>query len=129
VLGFIKPLSPFPDKLTPVALCPWTPYGRPLPYVKHAELYARGVSNKCRLPSKGVNLSYYLALGNASDGWVARHLGNLVHVHRYQQSAGTHVCGGTGCLATSVACTNYYYVIAKRHVLFQILCTKLHIHF
>ena len=38
IVGMVEPVAPFPDKLSPVALRPWRPYGRSLALVEHSEL-------------------------------------------------------------------------------------------
>ena len=120
MVGMVEDGSPFPDKLASVALSTWTPYGRTLTDVEHSKLYGGFVGHDTHLSAQCVNLSYNLSLCNSSDGRIATHLTNLVHVHRYQTGVGTHVCSGCSSLASGVSSTYNDYVIIEVHNLYLI---------
>ena len=44
ILGFIEYMTPFPDKLSSIALGTGTPYGRPFTYVQHTKLDGGSIS-------------------------------------------------------------------------------------
>ena len=112
ILRFIESFSPLPDKLASVALGTRAPNGRPFANVQHTELDGGGISHQTHLSAKGIDLSYNLPLGDASDGRVARHLGNLIHVHCHQTSLGTHIGTGTSCLTACMTSSNDDYIIS-----------------
>ena len=117
VLRVLQNLSPFPDELCPVALCPGTPHGRPLATVQHPELNGGAVGNLAGMASQGIDLANYLPFGNAADGRVARHLRNLVHVHGHQARPGAQPCTGRRCLATGMPGAYYNNVVIEFHLL------------
>ena len=120
VVGVVEDGSPFPDKLATVALCARTPYGGTLSDVQHSELDGSLVGHDTHLSAERINLSYDLTLGDSADGRVATHLANLVHVHCYQASLGTHVGGGRSSLASGVPAADNKYVIIESHNLYLI---------
>ena len=103
VRGVVEDMSPLPDELPAVALCPRTPHCRSFRAVEHTELDGGGVGDKAHLSAEGVDLAYNLSLGYSADGRIAAHLPYLVHVHRYQTRLRTDVGGGRGGLTTGVA--------------------------
>jgi hypothetical protein len=111
----VKYLAPSPDKLLAVALGTGTPHGGTLRAIEHAELNGRAVSDDSRVSTECVNLSHYLPFGNTTDGGVATHLPNLVHVHRDEASLRTHI-GRCCCrFASRVSGTNHNDVVEKFH--------------
>ena len=117
ILRFIKSSTPFPDELPSVALGTGTPYGRSFTNVQHPELDGSGIRHETHLTSQGIDLAHNLPLGNTTNGRVARHLGNLVHVHRHQTGLSTHVGAGTGCLATCMSASDDNHIIFQYHIL------------
>ena len=115
MVGVVEDGSPFPYKLAAVALSTWTPYGRTLSDVEHSNLDGGLVGHDTHLSAQRVNLSYDLSFCNTSDGRIATHLTNLVHVHRYQTGVGAHVCSGCSSLASGVSSTDNEYVILENH--------------
>ena len=105
-VGTVEHRAPLPDELAAVALRAGAPHGGPFRAVEHSELYCRGVGDEPHLSAQRVNLAHYLALGNSADGWVAAHLGNLVHVHGDEARACAHVRGCRRCLATGVSASD-----------------------
>ena len=115
----IKHSAPFPDKLPSVALGTRTPHSRTLTYVQHTELDRGRICHKSHLTSQRINLTHNLPLSDTTNGRVARHLRNLVHVHRDQTGFGPHIGTGTSSLATSVTTPNYQHVIVQFHPSFS----------
>ena len=111
VVGMVERPPPFPDELAPVALCAWTPHGWSLGAVEHAELDGGGICHLSHLTAQRVNLADYLSFGNATDGRVARHLGNLVHVHCHQTRLCSHVCRSCCSFTSSVPAADDYYIV------------------
>ena len=107
--------APFPDKLSSVALSPRTPNGRPLADIQHPELYRGGIRHQTHLSTKSIYLSDNLSLSNATNGRIARHLCNLVHVHRHQTGLSTHIGTGAGCLATRMTSSNDNHIVFQYH--------------
>ena len=111
----VKYLAPSPNKLLAVALSAGAPHGGTLRAIEHAELNGRAVGDDSRVSTECVNLTHYLPLGNTTDGGVATHLPNLVHVHRDETSLRTHI-GRCCCrLASRVSGTNHNDVVEKFH--------------
>ena len=98
----VERVSPFPYKLSSVALCAWRPYGGTFAFVEHPELYGRPVGDHSHLSAHSVNLPHDLSLGDTANGRIAAHLCNLVHVHCHQASSGPHVGCSRGGLAACV---------------------------
>ena len=113
--GSVQHGAPLPDKLATVTLCSRTPHGGTLRAVQHPKLDGGGIGHLCHLSAQGVNLAYYLAFGYAANGWVARHLANLVHIHRHQQRLGTHVSCRCGSLASGVTASYHHYIVFHYH--------------
>ena len=111
----VEHAPPFPNEFCAVALSSRAPYGRTFAAVEHTELYGCGVGHPCHLSSQSVNFSHYLPFGYSSNGGVAAHLRNLVHVHGHKTGSCAHVGGGGGCLASCVSSADYQYIILKVH--------------
>ena len=118
---FIEHAAPLPDELATVALRPRTPYGWPFRAVQHPELDGCSIRHQSHLSTQGIYLAYNLTFGNAANGRVARHLRNLVHVHRDKQRSGTHIGRGRSSLATRMAAADDDYIILLVHSCFDIL--------
>jgi hypothetical protein len=58
------------------------------------------------LTAKRIYLSDYLSFSYSSDGGIARHLCDFIHIHRHQASLSAHVGRGTSSLTTSMATAN-----------------------
>lgn len=67
----VERVSPFPYKLSSVALCAWRPYGGTFAFVEHPELYGRPVGDHSHLSAHGVNLPHDLSLGDTANGRIA----------------------------------------------------------
>ena len=115
VVGMVQDTTPFPDKLPTVTLGTRAPHGRSFTAVKHSELDGCGIRHETHLSSKSVNLPHNLSFGNTTYGRVARHLRDLVHIHRYQTGLCSHVCRGTSSFAASMTTSDNQYVIIHYH--------------
>ena len=124
MVGFIEHTAPFPDEFSTVALCTRAPHGRSFASVEHAELDGGGIGNEPHLSAQGIYLAHNLSFGNAANGRIARHLGNLVHVHGHQTGAGPHVSRGRSRLASGVSTANHYYIVVQCHSLWVIFSVR-----
>ena len=82
VLRIFQFVPPFGRKTAFVALRARAPHGRSLRAVEHPELECRAVGDTRRAAAQRVDFADDLPLGYASHGGVARHVGQLGHVHR-----------------------------------------------
>ena len=117
ILCLIQMPAPLPDKLPSVALGPRTPHSWTFANVQHTELYRGGVSHQSHLAAEGINLAHNLPLGDTADGRIARHLRNLVHVHRHEAGFGTHIGTGAGCFAPRMTTSDDQNIIVEFHSL------------
>ena len=90
----------------PVALGARGAYGRALAGVQRAELDAGGVGRARHGPAQGIDLARQMALADAADGRIARHLADSLDVLRQQQRATAHARGGECGLGAGVAAAN-----------------------
>ena len=104
--SFIEFTSPFPYEFTTIALGSWTPHGRTFRTIEHTKLDGCGISDQSHLSSHGINLTHNLSFGNTTDGRIARHLCNLVHVHGYQTGLCAHVGSSASRFTTGVSSSN-----------------------
>jgi hypothetical protein len=107
--------TPGPDEFGPVTLGARAPHGGAFGTVKYAELYGCAVSDKSHVSAQSVYLSDNLAFSYTTNGWIAAHLGNLVHVHGYQTGLGTHLSGSGGGFTTCMPRAYNYHIILKVH--------------
>ncbi len=63
-----------------VALGARRPHRRAARSIQQAKLDAHGVGDLAHDAAEGVHLAHQVALGNAADGGIARHLRDQVHV-------------------------------------------------
>ena len=115
ILRFIEMSAPLPNEFPSIALSSWTPHSRTLAYVQHTELYGGGISHQTHLTSKRINLTYNLTFGDTTNSWVARHLRNLIHVHRHQTGLSTHIGRSAGCLTTCMTTSDNDDIILQNH--------------
>ena len=108
-------LAPCPDEFSTVALCPRAPHRRSFRQVEHTELEAAAVGHDAHHAAQRIHFAHNLTLGNASDSRIARHLCNLVHVHRHQAGTCSHACSSRCGLTASMTRTNHYYVVFECH--------------
>ena len=100
---------PFADELHAllvedfVALCAWGFGGGSLGVVEHSELDGGGVGVEGHFASEGVDFADDLSLGDAADGGVAGHLGEVVGVEGEEESGGSESRGGECGLAAGVS--------------------------
>lgn len=71
--------------------------------VEESELDADGVGDLAHNAAEGVDFADEMALGDASDGGVAGHLGDEVEVEGEQCGAQAHARGGHGGFAAGVS--------------------------
>jgi hypothetical protein len=65
--------------------------------------------------SECIYLSDNLPLSYTTNGWIAAHLRNLVHVHGYQAGLGTHLSGSGSGLTARVSRANNNHIILEIH--------------
>ena len=118
----VELVSPLPYEALTVTLCAWRPHGRSLGAVQHAELYRCAVSDDAHPSAQGVNLTYYLPLRYAADGRVARHLCNLVHIHRDEACVCAETCCSCRRLTSRVSRSYHYDIILQNHLYALLLC-------
>ena len=118
----IKNLAPFPDEFTTIALCSGAPHSRPLRLIEHAQLYSCGIGHYAHASTQCINLAHYLSLGYSTNGRVARHLRNLVHIHSDETSLGTHHGSSVCCFTSCVATADNYDIVVKFHSFMFLLC-------
>ena len=119
----VKLMAPFPYEFATVALCSRTPHGGTFRTVEHPELNGSAVGDYTHSSSESINLAYYLSFGDTTDGRVARHLCNLVHVHGDETCLGTEACRSACCLTASMSASDDYNIVEKFHY-FVILAQK-----
>ena len=115
VYGVFERASPLLRELALVALRARAPHGGSLRAVEHAELDGGKVGDASRHAAQSIDLPDDLTFGNASYGRIARHVGDLGHIHRQQQRARTHACCGRGGFAAGMSRTDDYDIVANRH--------------
>ena len=96
-----------------------TPHGWALANIQHSELDGCGICHQTHLSTQGIYLTYNLAFGDTANCGIARHLCNLVHVHRDEAGLCTHIGTGTSCLATCVPTSNHQDIIIEFHPTFD----------
>ena len=107
--------APLPDELSAIALSPRTPDGRAFANVEHTELNRGSIRHQSHLSAQGINLTNDLTLRDASDGRVARHLRNLVHVHRHQTGLCSQIGTCTGRFTARMTTSDDYHIILEFH--------------
>ena len=98
-----------------VGLGSWAPHRRPLAAVEHAELDGRAVGDDAHHATKRIYLPHNLSLSDTTDGRIAAHLRNLVHVMSDEQSVCSHARSSTSRFTTGMAGTNHNDVVAVTH--------------
>jgi len=83
---------------------------RPLAAVKDAELDAGAIDGASHESVEGVDLAHQLALGQAADSGVARHLAQRLEPLGDQQGGGAGARGGGGSLAAGMATADHHHV-------------------
>jgi hypothetical protein len=78
-------------------------------------LYGRTVGNDTHHTAQSIYFTNDLALCDATDSGVAAHLGNLVHIHRYEQSARTEASSRMSSLAAGVSGSDNNNVVSVSH--------------
>ena len=117
--SILEHIAPCPDEPTAIGLTARTPHRRTLRTVEHAELDRAAIGDDTHHASQRVNLANNLSLGNAADSRIARHLGNLIHIHRDQTSAHTKTGRSMCSLTTGVSAANHKDIIFKSHSTFN----------
>ena len=108
------------EELAPYNLKGMKAFTRTLSDVEHSELDGGFIRYDTHLAAQSIDFAHNLSLGNTSDGGVATHLTNLVHIHRYQTGFGTHVCRGCSSLASGMSSTDNEHVIIEFHTSFNL---------
>ena len=119
--GVVEDFAPFPDELAAVALSARAPHGRAFRFVEHAELDGGGIGDDTHAAPESVDLAYYLSLGDAANGRVARHLRYLVHVHRNEARVGTETRSSVSRLATRMTASDNDNIVKMFHILSNFL--------
>jgi len=65
-------------------------------------------------PIKHVELAHQMAFANATDGWVARHLPDILGAKGQETNPRTAARGGSRCLAAGMAGANHHNVVHSR---------------
>jgi hypothetical protein len=86
-----------------VALRTRRPYCRAARCIQQTELDADRVGDLSHDAAERVNLPDQVALGNAADSWVARHLSNQVDIKSVEGGLQAHARGGHRGLASGMA--------------------------
>ena len=121
----LQHLTPRPNELIAVALRTRAPHGRPFRTVQYAELDGGAVRYHARMSAQCVDFAHDLSFGNATDGGVATHLCNLVHVHGDETRLRPQSGSRGGRLTTGMSGTDYNDVILKFHTLMSFISAKL----
>ena len=124
VFAVFETVSPLCREGGLVALRSRTPHSCTLRAVEHTELDGREVGHNARFATECVNLAHDLSLGYATYGRVARHRGELGHIHRHQERATTSASSCRGGLASSVSCTNDYYIVLLNHPFYPFIISS-----
>lgn len=90
-----------------VRLRPWTPDGRTLAPVEHAELNARTVDGPRHDPVQRIDLADEMALAQPAYGRIAGHLADRVQSLRQQQCARADACRRRRRLAPGMAAADH----------------------
>ena len=117
--GVLEHIAPSPDESSAIGLTSWAPHGRALRTVEHAELNGAAIGDDTHHAAQRINLAHNLALGNAADRGIARHLGNLVHIHRDQTRAHTQAGRSMCSLTSGVSASNHKDIVFKSHSTFN----------
>ena len=65
-------------------------HGWPLGGIEQAHLNEGAVGRAAHLAAERVDLAHEMTLGRPADGWIARHQGDTIEVHRQQEGASSH---------------------------------------
>jgi hypothetical protein len=107
------------DKFHSVALYAGTPHCGAFRPVQHAELDGGPVAHDPRLPSQCIDLAHDLPLGHPAHGWVAAHLGNLVHIHGDEQRLRAHIGCCRRCFTPGMSRAYHNDIVIELHDLFS----------
>jgi hypothetical protein len=69
--------------------------------------------------AKSIYFSDNLSFSYTSDGRIAAHLPNLVHIHGNETGLGTHLSGSGGGLTTRVSRANHNHIVLKVHTSYK----------
>ena len=111
IVRVFEVLSPFRDETCAVALGTRTPHGRTFRTVQHLELNGCGIRNDAGKTAQGIDFAHDLSFRNTTDGRVAAHLCDFVHVHRDEACFGSEPGGGMCGFASGVACTDNNHIV------------------
>ena len=107
-LAHLHPILPL------VALRSRRPHRRPARGVQQAELDADSVRNLAHDAAQRIYFAHQVALGDAADGRVARHLRDQVEIEAKQRRAQSHARGRHRRFTARVSCSHYYDIVLFR---------------
>ena len=107
--------APLGRKFGLVALSTRAPHCGSLRAVEHTELDGREVGDSAHLTAQCVDLAHDLTLSHATHCGVARHRGELAHIHRDKQRARAQIGRRSRRLATRVATAHNYDIVLGSH--------------
>ncbi len=111
----IDHFAPFGNELHAIALRTRTPHSWTFRAIEHTKLNGSSVGNQAHLTAKSIYLPDYLAFSYSTNGWIATHLSNFVHIHGNEQRARTHISRSTSRFTARMTSTNHYNVVLKSH--------------
>ena len=85
--------------------------GGTLGTIEHAELDAGRVGHQTHGPAEGVDLLDQIALGQSTDGRIARHVSHRLHGHRHHEGLAAHPCRRQSRLTPRMAAPHHDHVI------------------
>jgi hypothetical protein len=94
-----------------IALSAWGPHCRSSRSIQEPELNANRIGNLAHDPAQCVDFAYKVALGDASNRRIARHLGNQVGVEGKQGRIEPNAGCSHGCLASRMPSPNYHHIV------------------
>ena len=115
IVGILNNTSPTVYKACTVTLSAWAPHCRSFTSVQHAELDGGFVRYYSHLSTQSIYLANDLPFGYSSYSRVTTHLGDLIHVHCYQQRFRSQISRRRRRFTACMSGTYYNYVIIKSH--------------
>ena len=94
-----------------VFLRPGRPDGRTSAGIQQSELNSRLVRNEAHDAAQCVDLANQVALRDASNGGIARHLRDQIRVHRVERGCAPHARGRMRRFASGMTCADNDYIV------------------
>jgi hypothetical protein len=107
-IGRIRKQGPHrPPVQRPIRLRPWASDGRAFASIEQLEVNARCIGRTPHQAVQRIDFPHKMALADAANRWIARHLADRRKRVRQQQRAGANARGRCRGFASSVATPNY----------------------